>query len=110
MLGAAVSNLGASRALIFGSTIMHAQSPPYDLLIEKLDECVKDVVAAKLDETAALLRIARIDLLTRAGKISPEELDAFLLVAGSERCLAGDPPVREFTSRPRDPEFQGSGI
>lgn len=47
----------------------------------KLSSCIADAVAEGLNETAALLHMARLDLLTRMHGITQEEFDAFLCTA-----------------------------
>ena len=67
---------------------MEAQSPTLDQLINWLDAYIEKIAAAKLDETAALLRIARIDLIVRANGISENEIEAFLFAVESEQRIA----------------------
>ena len=67
---------------------METQSPTLDELINWLDAYIEKIVAARFDETAALLRIARIDLIVRANGISEDELDAFLFAAECEQRVA----------------------
>ena len=67
---------------------METQPPTLDELINWLDGYIEKIVAAKLDETAALLRIARIDLIVRANGISEDELESFLFAAESDQRVA----------------------
>lgn len=67
---------------------METQPPTLDQLINWLDAYIEKIAAAKLDETAALLRIARIDLIVRANGVSEDELEAFLFAAESEQRIA----------------------
>jgi hypothetical protein len=65
---------------------MKPETPEFERLITRLDDIIEDVAATDFQETAALLRMAQIDLLTRVYNISPEELDALLSVI---RCGPG---------------------
>ena len=67
---------------------MAAQSPTLDQLINWLDAYIEKVAAAKLDQTAALLRIVRIDLVVRAKGISEDELEVFLFAVESGQRVA----------------------
>ena len=49
-----------------------------EALIAAINECINQVAAANLWETAALLRMARIDLIARANGITEEELEFFV--------------------------------
>jgi mevalonate kinase len=60
----------------------------FDGLIAQLDDIIADVAAADLKETALLLRMAQIDLVTRTNNITQEELDALLFVARSGKELS----------------------
>ena len=46
-----------------------------EALITAINECINQVVAAQLWETAALLRMAKLDLIARAHGITEEELE-----------------------------------
>jgi len=55
-------------------------SPPLahqglESLVGLIDECIAIVTAARLHETAELLRVARLDLVARLNGISDEELE-----------------------------------
>ena len=50
----------------------------FQQLVEALDELIGKVGAAGLRETAALLSLARIDLILRVHGFSEAEFDAFL--------------------------------
>jgi hypothetical protein len=47
------------------------------VLVPVINECIKRLTAAKMWETAELLRIARLDLVARANGISEDELELF---------------------------------
>lgn len=47
-------------------------------ILETLNELISAVKSLNYDETAQLLCIARLDLLTRANDISSEELEALV--------------------------------
>lgn len=53
-------------------------------LITELDDVIAAAQAARLDDTAALLRIARLDLIMRAHGIAADELElvTFALASG----------------------------
>lgn len=51
---------------------------PLQHCINELDAIILAVAEAGLQETAALLKIARLDLLIRSNGISEDELDVFL--------------------------------
>jgi hypothetical protein len=48
-----------------------------EALVGAINECINQVTAANLMETAALLSMARLDLVARANGISEEELELF---------------------------------
>jgi hypothetical protein len=48
-----------------------------EALIAAINECIDQVTAANLLETAALLSMARLDLVARANGITEEELEFF---------------------------------
>jgi hypothetical protein len=80
---------------------MEIQPPTLDELINWLDTYIEKIAAAKLDETAALLRIARLDLIVRANGVSEDELEAFLLAAESEKRVADHIAPPELKKRRR---------
>jgi len=57
---------------------MATERADYHVLVERLDGVIDDAATAGLKETAALLRIARLDLLARANGIGEKDLDIFL--------------------------------
>lgn len=57
---------------------MKPKTVEFEVLDTQLCTLIETITAGGLHETAALLRMARLDLRTRAYGISPEELDAFL--------------------------------
>jgi hypothetical protein len=67
---------------------MEIQSPALSNLIATVDRCIRDATAARLSETATLLRMARLDLIARVHGISEEEMDVFLFVVESDQRLA----------------------
>ena len=70
---------------------MKPEMPELCRLVIRLNKFIGEVAAANFDETAALLRMAQIDLLTRVYSISQEELDTLLFMAQSEQKLADIP-------------------
>lgn len=66
------------------------QSAAYRRLIARLDECIEETTDALLFETAELLRMAKLDLVTRVNGITEDELAAFLAVL-REGTAARDP-------------------
>lgn len=66
---------------------MKAQSPPFGRLIKALDNFIVDVAAWNLPETVALLRIVRIDLISRANGISSKDLDTLLAALEFEQGI-----------------------
>jgi hypothetical protein len=48
-----------------------------EALVGAINECINQVTAANLLETAALLSMARLDLVARANGITEEELEVF---------------------------------
>jgi hypothetical protein len=70
---------------------MSAQLATLDQLINWLDSYIEKIAAAKLDETAELLRIARIDLIIRANGISKEEFEAFLFALKADHIAPTEP-------------------
>jgi len=56
---------------------MQTQSPPFDCFIKALDDLIAEITRASLTETASLLKIARIDLISRANGIPEKDLEAF---------------------------------
>ena len=52
---------------------------------ETLRRCIATLSSAQLTETAALLRMAHLDLLSRTHDISSEELDALAGLISAER-------------------------
>ena len=48
-----------------------------EALVGAINECIDQVTAANLLETAALLSMARLDLVARANGITEEELELF---------------------------------
>lgn len=76
-----------------------AECPPGLLeLAKSLDENIAAAVKANLHETAALLHMAKLDLLTRIHGISEEEMDNFLFVAKTCAAIARDAPEEEDVS------------
>ncbi|MDE2135335.1 MAG: hypothetical protein KGJ49_12130 [Alphaproteobacteria bacterium] len=67
---------------------MEGQSTVLNRLITTVDNCIKDAVAAHLSETAALLRMAKIDLIIRANGINEEDMDVFMFMVESGLRLA----------------------
>lgn len=67
---------------------MEAETSAINQLIAMIDGCIRDAEAANLPEPAALLRMTKIDLITRANGISEEELELFLFVLESELRIA----------------------
>ena len=59
-------------------------------LIDVIETCVSLATAAKLHETAMLLRIARLDILMRANGITEEELESFLFVTRNKTLGLGN--------------------
>jgi site-specific recombinase XerC len=53
---------------------------PLQHYIDELDAIISAVTEAGLQESAALLKIARLDLLVRSNGISEDELDVLLSV------------------------------
>jgi len=64
------------------------QWPVFGRLINKLDKYIAEVAAAHLDSTAAILRMARVDLIARANGISEKDLGAFLAVLENEQQVS----------------------
>ena len=60
-----------------------------EALITAINECIDQVVAAQLWETAVLLRMAKLDLIARAHGITEEELELFSF------ALQRDPGLEE---------------
>ncbi len=67
---------------------MESRSPTLDHLIAGVDRCIQDATEAHLPETVALLRMAKLDLVTRANGISEDELELFLFALESNQRLA----------------------
>ena len=67
---------------------MKTQTPQCGRLIAELDRIIVAVTEAGLKETAGLLRMARIDLLTRIHGISEEEFDTLLFLMRKGRELS----------------------
>ncbi len=67
---------------------MEVEATSLDRLIAAVDKCIEDAEIACLRESATLLRMAKIDLLTRANGISEKELDVFLFALESELRMA----------------------
>ena len=67
---------------------MEELSPAIGLLMAAIGGCIRDATAAHLNETAAFLRMAQIDLITRVHGISEEELEVFLFALESEQRIA----------------------
>ena len=57
---------------------MGYMKPDYCELIQAVDRLIEDAAASGLTETAALLRIVRFDLVTRANGIGEQEIDLLL--------------------------------
>jgi len=55
-----------------------AVDPQLTDLISAVDTCISLTTAAKLGETAALLRIVKLDILLRTNGISEDELELLL--------------------------------
>lgn len=68
----------------------------FEVLDEQLSQMIDAVVAEGLTETAALLRMAKLDLKTRANGITADELEA-LIYAARQRIygLDEDRPARD---------------
>ena len=49
----------------------------YEQLMDMLDRCIGTVAAAKLAETALLLRVAQLDLAARVNGVTEDELELF---------------------------------
>lgn len=57
-------------------------------IVAAIDSCIDKVASAQLSETAALLRIARLDLMVRIHGISERELEQLAFVASRDRRAA----------------------
>lgn len=66
---------------------MEDRTHALEQLIADVENCIRSAENANYRETAALLRIAKIDLITRVNGISGEELEAFLFALESELCI-----------------------
>lgn len=79
-----------------------AECPPGLLeLAKSLDENIAAAVKANLHETAALLHMAKLDLLTRIHGISEEEMENFLFVAKTCAAIAREVPDQDGASHAR---------
>jgi len=67
---------------------MQAQLPPFERLLATLDKLIAEIVELKLPETAALLKIARLDLLARANGVCEDDLEALLSALEREQRVA----------------------
>ena len=76
---------------------METKGLDYYELIKRVDGMIDDAATAGLNETAALLRIARLDLVTRANGIGEKDLDLFL------RALEQGPVAVEERDGPNNP-------
>lgn len=54
--------------------------PACEQLVDTLDICIKTLTAAHLEETAMLLRIAKLDLVVRSNGITEDELVSLLAI------------------------------
>jgi hypothetical protein len=59
----------------------------FEGLLNSVDNCILDAEKLQLVETVALLKMVRLDIVTRANGISGEELDVFLFAVESELRL-----------------------
>jgi|GEM_PF-7033452 hypothetical protein len=74
---------------------MKPDTPEFEHLVTRMRDMISDLSDAGLKETAALVRMAHIDLISRVHGISQEELDTLLFVARSgqqmhEQIAAGE--------------------
>jgi hypothetical protein len=82
--------------------LMNTKSKQHHPLIKALDDVIAAARAAELNETAALLKIARLDLLMRLHGIRANELEllSFALARGA---YAEPPPRRPRTTSRKKP-------
>ena len=57
---------------------MQTQQPAFERLLATLDKLIAEIAESKLSQTAALLKIARLDLLARVNGVSEDDLEMFL--------------------------------
>ena len=88
---------------------MQTQQPQFNQLIRTLDGFIAEVVAAKLHETAALLNIARIDLIARVNGVSENELEAFFSALEGGKHVVGHAAPQELKRRRKVPNVAGHG-
>lgn len=60
-----------------------------------LASCARTLSAAGYGETAGLLRMAHLDLVSRVYEITDEELHAVASLAGREGAVVWNPPANE---------------
>ncbi len=63
---------------------MTAHRSSFECLINSVENCIQEAELLKLSETAALLRMVKLDIVTRTNGISAGELDIFLFALESE--------------------------
>lgn len=76
---------------------MKTENKHHHPLITAIDDVIAAAQTAELNETAALLRIARLDLLMRLHGIQANELE--LLSFALARGVCAEEPVRHKTAR-----------
>ena len=89
---------------------METQTPQFGRLIAELDKIIVAVSEAGLKETAGLLRMARIDFLTRIHGITEEEFDTLLFLVRKERELSNRPLCSVHESASDKAAFMGECI
>lgn len=63
---------------------MTDQRNALEMLTRTVENCIQEATLSGLEETAALLRMVKLDLITRLHGITGEELDALQFVLESE--------------------------
>lgn len=78
---------------------MTDQHSSLELLIRMVENCIHEANAAGLTETSALLRMVKLDVITRLHGITDEELEALQFVLEGELRLYEhiNPPERAGT-------------
>jgi hypothetical protein len=89
---------------------MKTQTPQCGRLIAELDRIILAVTEAGLKETAGLLRMARIDLLTRIHGITEEEFDTLLFLTRKGRELSQYLPYLSHEPARDEAAFMGECI